>query len=245
MAVNIYDELAALEARIAKLESAAAPRMRIAAVSYFRSPTLWAACLAGKPALCLINPGSGPGTVADQLYVAQVPKNRAAGVATYGYTHTRYGARSLAEVKADVLNHKAWYGVDGVFIDTTSNKVEHVPYYADLCAFIKGHGLKVCLNPGTNGPEAHAQMADHVMVTETFWGTYKNQARPAWEANYPGKLWHCIHECPSAYYPKAVDLARSRGAGLLFVTDDLYSTDKNPYNTLPTYWSGLCALVAP
>lgn len=268
MAVNIYDELLLLSARIdaeaekvkaaisaaqalsaaiqalgARVAALEPKKFQVGPVTYFRANTAWDAVLTAKPALAMINPGSGPGPGPDALYVQLVPKCRAAGVPVYGYVHTRYGARPIAEVKADVLNHKTWYGVDGIFVDTTSVKVEHLPYYADLCAFIRAQGLKVCLNPGTNGPEEHARMADLVMVAENYWSSYKTQLRPAWESKpeYAGKLWHVIHGCPEADMPAAVQLAKQRHAGLVYVTEDLMP---NPYDRLPTYWTKLCAQVA-
>ena len=254
MAVDIYAELlalgsrltaaeakaAALEARVLKLETPP-PTLRLAVISYFRSSTLWASTLAAKPAFCCINPGSGPGPSADALYVAQVPKNKAAGVPTLGYVHSKgaggYGTRPLAEIKADVLNHIAWYGVDGIFVDTVSVDPAFVPYYADLCAFIKSKGLKVCLNPGTRCLEDHAKMADWVMCAETYASTYlAAPARPAWEKNYPGKMLHCVHTCTASQVPAVVSKAKADGAGLLYVTDDLMP---NPYDTLPTYLPAL------
>lgn len=236
---------AALSLRLAALEAAppvTVPKMRIGAVSYFRTLASWDAIIAAKVAVAMINPGSGPGPAPDSLYVGMVPKCRAAGVPVYGYVHTKYGVRPAAEVKADILNHKAWYGIDGIFVDTTSTDRAYLPYYADLCAFIHAQGLKVALNPGSSGPEEHAQMADYVMVAENYWSNYKAQTRPAWESKpaYAGKLWHVIHTCPAAEMPAAVAMAKQKHAGLVYITDDLMP---NPYNVLPTYFQGLVAAV--
>jgi spherulation-specific family 4 protein len=242
VAINIYDELAALSARVAKLEAAAAPqRMRIAPVSYFRGTAQWDAVIAAKPALALINPGSGPGPRADALYVGLVPKAQTAGVPVFGYVHTQYGARPAADVVADVRNHKAWYGVAGIFVDTVANDAAHVAYYKGLCDSIRALGLKVVLNPGTQCLEEHAQMADFVMCSEGDLQTYNNRIPRAWEPKYRN-LWHCVHSVSPAQMPSTVALAKSRGAGLLYVTDDVMP---NPYDTLPSYWSSLCQLVSP
>lgn len=252
MAINIYDELAALsarlstaEARLLKLETPPAlpPVLhRAAAVSYFRDAALWAATLAAKPPFVLINPYSGPGPSADSLYVAQIPRNTAAGVPTFAYTHTRYTARTVDEVMADIAKYRAQYsGLAGFFIDTVSVKPEHVAYYEDLTARVHALGFKVCLNPGTKCPERYLQIADYVMSAETDSMTYETLARPAYEKLYPGKVWHCVHTCALSDMPRIVALAKARGAALITVTDDIMP---NPYNTLPTYWSKLCDLVA-
>jgi hypothetical protein len=244
MAVNIYDELAALstrltaaEARLTKLETPPAPPPvlhRPMAVTYFRDAALWATTLAAKPPFVTINPFSGPGPSADSLYVAQIPRNTAAGVPTFAYTHTRYAARSVDEVMGDVAKYRAQYaGLSGFFVDTTSVRPEHVAYYEDLTARIHALGFKVCLNPGTNCPERYLQIADYVMSAETD--------SMAYETLYPGKVWHCVHTCGPTDMPRIVALAKARGAALITVTDDLMP---NPYDKLPTYWSALCSQVA-
>lgn len=248
MAINIYDELLAHAARLDALEKKLAPKTRVAPVSYFRADKLtatganaWDAVIAKRPALALINPGSGPGLSASSSYTALVAKAQSAGVPVYGYTHTQYGARPLAEVKADVDKHFLWYGVAGIFVDTTSNKVEHVAYYLDLCNYIHSRGRKVVLNPGTQCLEAHAQMADYVMCSEGDVLTYKARGARPWEVNYPGKLWHCIHTCDVSQMPEIVKLAKERGAGLLYCTPDVMP---NPYDTLAPYWDTFCVEVA-
>lgn len=242
MAVNIYDELTALSARIAKLEAMHAPKAVVAPVSYFFPGTKWDTMLAKKPALALINPGSGPGTSQSGSYVAQVGRCKTAGVPVYGYVYTDYGNRPAADVKRDIDLHYLWYGVNGIFLDEASNVIAPLPYYTDLYYYIKGKNGTVVLNPGTKTLEQYASVADHLMVSETDLVTYRGQTRPAWEANYPAsKFWHCVHTCPVGDMPGVVALAKQRNAGLIYVTADVMP---NPYDTLPTYWDALCAEVA-
>lgn len=244
MAVNIYDELAALSARVTKLEALTAPKTKVAPVTYFRPGPAWTAALSTKPALTMINPGSGPGTTMSTSYQVQVKASQAAGVPVYGYIHSKgtagYGTRPLSEIKFDVDMHINWYALDGIFVDTVSNKPEHVPYYREICDYVRSKGRKVVLNTGTQTVEEHAQMADYVMVSEGSVATYRARVARPWEASY-SNLWHVVHSCPEADMPAVVALAKSRGAGLLYVTDDLMP---NPYDTLATYWSRLCTAVA-
>ena len=256
--VNIYDELLALssritsseaklaacEARLTKLETppvVVPPPSKLGLVSYFRSTALWDKVIAAKPAVCMINPGSGPGLSADSLYVGLVPKVQGAGLTVYGYVHSKgptgYGTRPLADVKADILNHIAWYGVKGIFIDCTSNDPVHLPYYTDLCSFVRSKGCKVVLNCGTKTYEGLAKIADWLCVVETDAMTYSTIARPSWEANY-SNLWHMIHSCAIADMPRIVALAKQRKAGLITVTNDVMA---NPYDTLPVYLDALVA----
>lgn len=260
MAINIYDELLAqaaatkaLEARVKTLETVVPPlpgpsRTLVAPVSYFRydkkdaaGRNAWDALIAKKPALAMINPGSGPGLGKSDSYATLVARVQAAGIPIFGYVHTKYGNRPLAEVKADILNHKTWYGLKGIFVDTTSNKAEHLAYYTDLCSYIHGLGLKACLNPGTQTIEDHAKIADYVMVSEGDLATYNNRTPRVWEINYPGKMWHCVHTVSASQMPSVVALAKKRGAGLLFVTPDVMP---NPYDMPPANWDAFCDEVA-
>lgn len=253
MAVNIYDELAALAGRISTLETQTSaleakvaaltkPKAQVAPVTYFRDTVAWDKVLAAKAGLAMFNPGNGPGTYASSFYTAQAQRCRDAGVPVYGYVYSDYGQRAAATVKADIDKHIAWYGVNGIFVDETANTTAALPYYTDLCAYIHGKGCKVVLNPGTKTIEAYAPLADHIMVSETDAVTYKGQTRPAWEANYPAsKFWHCVHTCPAADMPAIVALAKSRNAGLIYVTGDVMA---NPYDTLCSYWDSLCTEVA-
>ncbi len=83
-------------------------------------------------------------------------------------------------------------------------------------------------------------MADYVMVAESDVATYRARVAPTWEANYPGKLWHCVHTCSAADVASVVALANSRKAGLVYVTDDLMP---NPYDRLPVYFDTLAGLL--
>jgi hypothetical protein len=261
MAVNIYDELlalsarlttaeaktAALEARVAKLETppVVKPPVQLAVVSYLRDALLWDKIIAAKPVIAMINPGSGPGTSADSLYVGLVPKVKTAGINCLGYIHSKgtdgvYGNRPMSEIKRDIDLHVQFYAVNGIFCDTVNPTLAYVPYYAEMCAYAHAKGLKICLNPGTKCLEDHVKMADWVMCVETYATTYLAGTRPLWEKNYPGKLWHCVHTAAPAQLQSIYDKARRDGAGLLTVTDDVMP---NPYNTLPSYWSELCRVL--
>ncbi len=255
MAVDIYNELIALHARCADLETKVArlelkltPKVRPAPITYFRADKLtaagtsaWDAVIAKKPALAMINPGSGPGLTPSVSYTALVAKAQTAGVPIFGYTHSQYGLRPPADVKLDIDRHIAWYGCEGIFIDTTSNKPEHVAYYQDLCNYVHSKGRKVVLNTGTQCLEAHAIMADYLMCSEGDVPTYRARVPRPWEVNYPGKLWHAVHGCPPVDMPGVVALAKQRGAGLLYVTEDVMP---NPWDTLTASWDALCAEIA-
>lgn len=225
-----------VSARLARLEALAPAKMKIGPVSYYSSEAKWAAMLAKKPPVVLINPSSGPGSVQSAIYVARVATSKTLGAKVFGYVATGYGKRSLSDVLADVSRHFSFYKVDGIFFDQCSNKPEDLLFYTDLCGRTKTGGLSTCLNPGTKTLEDYAKIADFLMVAESDAAAYRARVSPAWETNYPGKLWHSVHTCPAADMPAIVRLARERGAALLWVTDD---TLTNPYDTNPTYLDAL------
>lgn len=246
MAVDIYEAFTKLQATADQILGAvnATPDKPLvfAPVTYFFPGAKWDAVLAHRPAITLINPSNGPGASASATYQAQVVKAKAAGAKVFGYVHTKYGARLSSEVRADIDNHFNWYGVDGIFIDTVANKVDFVAYYAELAAHIKSRKGTVVLNPGTSTIEAHAAIADHIMVFENTLVNYKARSAPAWEAKYPRQLfWHAVHTCPQAELAGVVALAKQRNCGLLYVTDDIMP---NPYDTNPTYLAEEAAAIA-
>lgn len=242
MAVNIYDELVTLETRVSALEALHKPTLRVGPVSYFFPGTKWDTMLAQPVAFCQINPASGPGTTISGSYVTQVGKAKAAGVPVFGYVHTKYGTRPVAEVKADADKYVTWYGVAGIFVDTTSNKLADLAYYADLCNYLRSKGLKLVLNPGTQTLEPYVGLADHLMVFEGTAANYRARVAPTWEASYDrNRFWHCVHTCTVAEMPALVALAKSRNCGLFYATDDVMT---NPYDTLPTYFDALVREVA-
>ena len=215
--------------------------MLVAPITYFYPGVKWDPVLARRTGPVLINPASGPGTAASLTYVGHVGRCHAAGVKVLGYVHTKYGARPIAEVKADVDRHFSWYGVDGIFVDTTSNKLADVGYYADLSEYIRTRGGLVVLNPGTRTIEPYAGLCDWLMNAETDAVTYRTRVASAWEHKYPGKFWHVVHTCAAADMPLMVQLAAERDAGLVCVTDDVMP---NPYDALPSYFTALYAAVA-
>ena len=61
------------------------------------------------PIIAIINPNSGPGTAIDSNFVSGIKKLQNAGVIVLGYVYTRYAARAIATVKADLDFYKNWY----------------------------------------------------------------------------------------------------------------------------------------
>jgi len=210
------------------------------------SAASWTQVTSAAPGVSLVvaNPDSGPGPAAAH----------SAGQTIVGYVHTSYGARPIAQVEADV---DAWYSfypaIDGVFSDETSTDATTVAtYYQPLFEYVKSKSGAhiVVINPGTMIDESFMQVADVVVTFEDTYANYTGNAYPAlpaWVAGYPRwRFWHLVLSAASVTdMQDAVNLARERNAGYVFVTDQ---PPASAYQQIPTgaYWQAeLAAIQAP
>jgi len=92
------------------------------------------------------------------------------------------------------------------------------------------------MNPGTATDESYMAAADIVLTFEGTYTSYRSRVGPAWEAGYPAeRFWHVVYKASRLEMRRAIDLARARDVGHLYITsDDL----PNPWDTLPSvpYW---------
>src|SRR5262249_9156247 len=140
------------------------------------------------------------------------------------------------------------YPIDGIFVDeaptscTAPNQyaVTSYRYYRDLANYIRmkhaGAHLTV-LNPGTYSA-SDCWMADWniLMNCENIGlGTYQaNYVEYPGVRKYPAeRFWHVLLGVTQAELPAALELARARNAGWVYISD---SRD-NAYNQVPIYWA--------
>lgn len=222
---------------------------RLASPSYFYPDCLYnVECLwhqldvsAPNVGLAIINPDSGPGVSQLLDYVLQRLTSRAVGISLVGYVPTQYGARSAAEVKADIDKYFSWYDVDGIFLDEVpSDDCGAQAYYADLNSYIKSRGRAAALtvlNPGMATRECFMSTGDIVVTFEGSYTEYVTWSTAGWESRYPAsRFWHIVHSAPTeADMLDAMSLSKRRHAGWIYITPD---TLPEPYDTLPTgaYW---------
>lgn len=198
--------------------------------------------------IAILNPGSGPGTVTDPNYTAAIASVRTAGGRVIGYVSTRYAARPINEVTADINKYIAMYAVDGFFLDEMTNDADnaHLAFYQSAYNYIKAinPAYLVMGNPGTNTLEAYASLpvADSFVVFEGSAATYAHYAPAAWQAGYAKRRFvHVVYGSTKVQMHKDIANASSRGAGGIFVTTDKLP---NPYDTLPSYWKDEAAAAA-
>jgi hypothetical protein len=187
--------------------------------------------------LIVVNPANGPGTAIDPNYVAALKGAGRSRPVLYGYVDTAYGTRSADLVRQEAKLWRAWYAVDGIFLDQTSSGADDVDYYAGLADWLHAAGLEVAMNPGQPVLDRrYVRMADHVV---TFEGPYQQYVEQRFPTSRRGavsrKAWHLVYDVPDRRRMReVVALARSRGVGLVYVTD---GSMPNPWDRLPAYWA--------
>jgi hypothetical protein len=189
----------------------------------------------------ILNPASGPGASADANYTAAVTNVRVAGGKVIGYVSTRYAARPLGDVTADINTYAALYPVDGFFIDEMTNDADsaHLAFYQSVYNYIKAlnPAYVVVGNPGTSTLETYASLpvADQLVVFEGSVKAYAKYVPSAWQSNYAkSRFAHIVYGAAKGDMGKDVSAAAARRAGAIFVTSDRLP---NPYDTLPAYWA--------
>jgi Spherulation-specific family 4 len=195
----------------------------------------------------LLNVDSGPGTGPLSHFQTLVTQAQDAGITVLGYSSTNYGQSAVSSVETQVQEYKSWYGVNGIFLDTTQGTPGEFSYYQTLANFVRStipNGV-VWLNPGDYPDPEFMSIADVVMVFEGSYSSYLSDQVPSWISQYsPSQFAHVIYDMPSSDLASAVSLSRTRRAGHLFVTD--LNVPGNPYGALPSYWSQeVSAISAP
>jgi hypothetical protein len=213
--------------------------------AYFYPPTYWDGlnfAASRVPLAVIVNPGSGPGAAQDPNYVAVVNSLRGAGGKALGYVHSAYAARDTNAIQADITNFFNWYPLDGIFVDEMANdaNTNHYNYYAGLDAFIQTQGTNLLVfgNPGTTTPEPYLATVDGLMTFENDATNYPGYVPDGWVTNHLARdFCHVIYAVTNAAaMTNVVNLAASRNAGWIFVTD-ANNNAGNPYDRLPVYWT--------
>ena len=221
----------------------------------------------------ILNPASGPGaSPIDANYVTGAGLGPAvdlvaAGGSLYGYVATTFGTRPLAAVHAEIdlyYDPVYWHGagvlVSGIFFDEMTNDIAATGYYQGLTAYVKSKDAAawVFANPGTSFTQDtsggtsgftvadYASAADTLVTFENSGAAYRTAyADPSWLASLDSSHFaHIVHtEAFTADMQQDIELARSRKAGFVYVTDDALP---NPFDFLASYWGDeLSALMPP
>jgi hypothetical protein len=202
----------------------------------------WPQATVGKhvPSAMILNPatGIGAGTAANPAYQSAATQARAKGIMVLGYSSTADGARPISQIEADVRNYKAWYGVNGIFLDSVDGTASELPYYRQLASYIHRTipGSSVWLNAGVYPVQQYMSVGDVLMVFEGTYAQFRAAQVPSWAHDFPATRFAntIFGAATSSQANSAISLSRSRNAGYVYVTN---LSGANPYDALPSYWS--------
>jgi hypothetical protein len=193
--------------------------------AYFDDADLWSRMTASAPTtdMIVLNPESGPDVRRSDTWAAYTRAAQAAGITVVGYVQTDLGERDPALVKDEIDKYFAWYAVDGIFLDETSNYAETLPYYRQLSEYVRAAQprAKVVVNPGWWPEEEMMDFVDVVVTFEWTYDEYIKQQFPNWTLKYdPKRFMHIVYGVPGdAAAREVLNLARERNAGRVYLTD--------------------------
>jgi hypothetical protein len=193
------------------------------------------------PLIAIANADNGPGAAVDPNYTSAINGLRAAGGSVIGYVYTSYGARPIADVKADIDQWLALYTIDGIFVDEMTDDAApgHLSYYGEIYNYVKSkQSIYVVVgNPGTNTLEAYLTQptADKLVIFEGDYLSYTAFTPASWITRHASTDFVAIvYNVPDVTTMQhCLDQATQQHTGEVFITND---AGANPYDTLPPYW---------
>jgi Spherulation-specific family 4 len=235
----------------------AAGQTRLGVPSYqdpgSRQWTAWAAPGAKAIGIMIVNLNN----VDDETYYPSVDRairaTRKQGIFVVGYTYTGYGTRDPQIVRRKIDAVYRNYLVDGIFFDEAPNDCSasnpFLPtqflYYQALTNYVREKvGAKITvLNPGTySASDCWMGIANILMNWEgQGLANYQdNYVDFAWVHKYPpDRFWHIVYGMGADQLQEALDLAKHRNAGWVYLTQET----GNPYARPPHYWTAEAAAV--
>lgn len=191
------------------------------------------------PIVAIVNPGLTATTAkADSNYQRAVARLLTAGIKVAGYVPTTYGARPIADVKANIDRWATYYpGTNAVFFDEQGNKLGQEAYYREIATYAKSRGMTMTIgNPGTDVPTSFMGVLDTMMIYESL-GIPTAARVGGWHANYDRKNFGIIpYGCGEADLA-FVAVAKPTVGWIYLQSDNM----PDPWDTLPAYFGKLVA----
>ncbi|WP_024758373.1 spherulation-specific family 4 protein [Streptomyces exfoliatus] len=182
-------------------------------------PEAWSALVAAAPSLhgVVLNPASGAGEAPDPAFAEASARLREAGVRVLGYVDTAYGRRPHAEVVAELLRHRDWYGADGTFLDQVTTAPGGLAHYRRIAVAARAAGAAtLVLNHGAHPDRGYEEFADLLVTFEGPWDTYRTLDLPV-----APHYCHLVYAAPPGVRPATPVHCAVPGAGA------------HPWGTLP------------
>lgn len=199
----------------------------------------------GQTEFLIANPASGPGS-GDTTYVTQINQTRAAGITVMGYVATTYTAKPIGSVYNEIDTWFALYNVNGIFFDEVSSSCATTAYYQQICDYVRSKTTSAytALNPGVGVPSCFDGIATAICTYEGTASGYAAAPQQAWEATATSKIWHLMYDDGCNNVAAIVNVAVSKNADLVYITDDGLSSQYGPWDLAPTCWDAFVAAVA-
>jgi len=183
-----------------------------------------------------INPSSGAIDRFEARFANAITEIHNLGGTAIGYIYTKYGARPIGEVLAQIdLYLKHYPNIDGIMLDELGANVLMFNYYSTIVNYARARGMIfVRGNPGGLAPTSFYSIFDNLAIEEDA----------GYQATYPtapdkSKSSITIH---SAAYNETEIRKMYTFADLCYVTSD---SGGNPYDQIDaTLFAQFCALVA-
>jgi len=224
----------------ATIPGAATSCQKLVVPAYFTVASEWVPAETSTPepsTMILGVTSTGPGSSPNATLQAYVARAQAEGITILGYVATSYAQRPTAAVETDIRDYKAWYGVTDIFLDQVTRTLAQITYYQTVSNYIHqtNPGSLVWLNPGVYPNQLYMSLGDVVMVYEGTYANYVGLRPPSWTDQYPpSRFAHVVSATPASALLRTLQLAESRRAGYVYITD---GTGSNPYGSLPSYWA--------
>src|SRR5262245_51078636 len=124
------------------------------------------------PVWVIVNPASGPGTMADSNYLRAIDRLVGAGCIVLGYVTTSYAKRREADIRQDIDTWGRLYPrVHGIFFDEMINedKSDGARFQAAVNEYAHSTGFwPTVANPGSATPRRYfeSEVADVIVIHE-------------------------------------------------------------------------------
>ncbi len=193
----------------------------------------------------IVNQNNGQITNSDSNFVRGLTQLQDANISTIGYVYTKFGNRSIDDVKQNIDNWYLFYGtygIDGIFFDEGAYSESYFDYYEHLSGYARDKGLDfIVFNPGRKVDEAYiqTQIATVIVSRET---TYE-KAIEATEFNTPslhtslGLLLYETNQEDALTF--GCTYAKTYDFEYIYLTDD--GVDGNPWDSFSSYLERLAS----
>ncbi|MCX6074542.1 MAG: spherulation-specific family 4 protein [Campylobacterales bacterium] len=200
--------------------------------------------------IAIINPNNGPvecNTTMSDTYREGINQLKTHSIKVIGYVYTKYSARPVEVVEADITRYKECYpNLDGVFLDETNESAESALYYKRLYSFVKEDNAsqKVVLNPGRYPDEEIVQASDITIIYENGGERYDAITPPEYISKYPSSKFALLgYRVPqTAVTAQKLEKLNTFRVGYVYLTNDGIGED-NPWDTLSSYYDSLMEML--